>query len=316
MGLGSQSEHFISLPLVNKNEDSPELPLVFNVVVKYWGEDISPPISGGSSDNVATMIQGIEIAEKLGIESYIYKSSISDLKRRIDQGIPPIVIMPGIQGTVQHAMVVSGYDDDEHRILTYIPEPDTVGAIPESKFRQDWEQDDMTAILLLPSDMKGLLKNEDMKFAHSNRACFEAEALRQHGKMNEAVEKLQRAMEADPDNPQAWILLGGIYNEMNSENAILCYEKAINLNARSYLAYRGLGNYYLKIKDYSLAERHYTNAIGINMFRFAPIYKNRAVARIQLGNNIGAREDLMKYLEQLPTAQDRRMIEEALTELQ
>ncbi|MDQ3837253.1 MAG: tetratricopeptide repeat protein [Thermoproteota archaeon] len=304
------------MPLVNKNEDSTELPLVMNVVIRYWGEDISPPISRGASDKGVLMIRGVEIAKTLGIESYIYKSSISDLKKRIDQGVPPIVIMPGIQGTVQHAMIVSGYDNDERRILTYVPEPDTVGAIPESKFKQDWEQDDMTAILMLPSDMKELLKNEDLKFAKSNRACFEAEGLRQDGKVNEAMDKLQKALEIDPDNPQVWVLLGGIYNETNSEQATICYEKAIKINPRSYLAHRGLGNYYLKRKDYSLAEAYYSKAIDISPFRFAPIYKNRAVARMQIGNNKGAKEDLIKYLEQMPTAQDRQDIREALTELQ
>ena len=314
-GLESQPEHFITLPLVSKNEDNADLPLVMNVVIKYWGEDISPPISGAASDSGVTMIHGIELAETLGFESYIYKSSMKDLKKRIDQGIPPIVVMPGIQDTVQHAMVVSGYDSEERRILTYVPEPDTIGAIPESKFEQDWEQDDMTAIIMIPSDMKELLKNEELKFAKSNRICFEAEELRQHGNINEATERLRRAVEIDPDNSQAWVLLAGVYNETNSDKAILCYENAIKLNPKSYLAYRGLGNYYLKKKDYSLADAYYGKAIDINSFRFAPIYKNRAVARMQIGNNRGAKEDLIKYLEQMPTAQDRKSIEEALVEL-
>ena len=308
----SQPEHFISLPLVSKNEDRPDLPLVLNVVIKYWGEDISPQTAAATSDRGVTMIQGIELAEKIGFESYIYKSSMKDLKKRIDQGIPPIVIMPGIQAIVQHAMVISGYNSEERRILTYVPEPDTLGAIPESKFEQDWGQDDMTAIIMIPSDMKELLKNENLMFPKSNRICFEAERLRQYGQVKEAIESLQKATEIDPDNAQAWSLLGGIYNETNSAEAIRCYEKAIKLNARYYLAYRGLGNYYLKKKDYSLAEAYYNKAININPFRFGPIYKNRAIARMQLGNNQGAKEDLVKYLERMPAADDRKSIQEAL----
>jgi Tetratricopeptide repeat/TPR repeat len=310
--LESQPEHFISLPLVSKNEDSADLPLVMNVVIKYWGEDISPPTSGAARDRGVMMIHGIKLAETLGFESYIYKSTMKDLRKRIDQGIPPIVIMPGIQATVQHAMVISGYDSEERRILTYVPEPDTVGAIPESKFEQDWEQDDMIAIIMIPSDMKDLIRNENLRFAKSNRMCFEAEGLRQHGKVNEAIESLQKATEIDSDNAQAWSLLGGIYNETNSDRAIPCYEKAINLNARYYLAYRGLGNYYVKKKNYSLAEAYYSKAITINPSRFGPIYKNRAIARMQLGNSQGAKEDLVKYLEQTPAADDRNSIKEAL----
>lgn len=311
----SQPEHFINLPLVSNNEGSGDLPLVMNVVLKYWGEDMSIPRSGATSDKGATMIHGIELAERLGIESCIYKSSMKDLKRRIDEGIPPIVIMPGIKATVQHAMIVSGYNSEEGRILTYVPEPDTMGAIPESKFEQDWEQDDMTAIIMIPSDMKGLLKNEDLKFARSNRICFEAEGLRQDGKINEAIDWLERAVQIDRDNSQAWVLLGGVYNETNSDKAIFCYENAMRLNPKSYLSYRGLGNYYLKKRDYSLAEAYYSKAIDINSFRFAPIYKNRAIARMQIGNNAGAKEDLIKYLEQMPTAEDRKNIEEALAEI-
>lgn len=308
----SQPEHFISLPLVNKSEESAGLPLVVNVVAKYWGEDIALQAAG---EKDAAMIDGIVLAESRGFASYIYKSSIKDLKKRIDQGIPPVVIMPGIQGMVQHAMVVSGYSSDERRILTYVPEPDTVGAIPESKFEQDWDQDDMTAIIIIPSDMKDLLKNENLKFVKSNRICFEAEGLRQRGRVNDAIEKLQKATEIDADNAQAWCLLAGMYNETNSDQAVPCYERAIKLNPKYYLAYRGLGNYYLKKKDHSLAEAYYSKAIGVNPARFGPIYKNRAIARMQLANNQGAKEDLAKYLEQMPAAKDRKNIEEALAQL-
>lgn len=298
--------------MVSKNEESTRLPLVINVVVKYWGEDVSPQAMGDSKG--AAMIDGIILAESRGFTSYIYKSSIKDLKKRIDQGIPPIVIMPGIQGTVQHAMVVSGYNVDERRILIYVPEPGTVGAVPEAKFEQDWEQDDMTAIVIIPSDMKDLV-NDSLKFKESNRLCFEAEGLRQRGRANDAIEKMKRATEIASDNAQAWCLLAGMYNEGNSNQAVPCYERAIKLNPKYYLAYRGLGNYYLKKKDYSLAEAYYSKAIDVNPARFGPIYKNRAIARMQLGNNQGAKDDLTKYLEQMPAAEDRKSIEEAITQL-
>jgi tetratricopeptide (TPR) repeat protein len=310
--LESQPEHFISLPLVSKNEESAGLPLVVNVVAKYWGEDIASQAAGAKG---AAMIDGIVLAESRGFASYIYKSSIKDLKKRVDQGIPPIVIMPGIQGTVQHAMIVSGYSSDERRMLTYVPEPDMVGAIPESKFEQDWDQDNMTAIIIIPSDMKDLLKNDSLKFLKSNRICFEAEGLRQCGKVSDAIEKLRKATEIDADNAQGWCLLAGMYNETNSDQAVPCYERAIKLNPKYYLAYRGLGNYYLKKKDYSLAESYYTKAIGVNPTRFGPIFKNRAVARMQLGNNSGAKDDLARYLEQVPAAEDRKNIEDAIAQL-
>jgi tetratricopeptide (TPR) repeat protein len=319
--LQSQPDHFISLPVVDERDENICLPLVINVVSKYWGEEIPleeaieiakkyPKMKG------SIMMEGIELAERHGFVSYIYKGSIKNLKKRIDQGIPPIVILPGIHDTVQHATIVSGYNSEERRILTYIPEPDTIGAIPEAKFEHDWEQDDMITLVLIPKDMKDLFKNEDLKFKDSNRICFEAEKLRQQGKIDDAIEKLHKGLNSDDENPQVWCLLAGMHNELDSPEAVVCYEKTVKLNPKYYLAYRGLGNYYLKRKDYSLAEAFYTKAIDINPYRFGPIYKNRAVARLQLNNNIsGAKEDLAMYLEQTPNVADRKNIEDTINQL-
>lgn len=309
----SQPEHIISLPLVGKEEENPYLPLAINVIAKYWGEDLKAPDKPAQSKG-AVMIYGIELAEKAGLAAFIYRGSLKDLKKRIDQGIPVITIMPGIQDIAQHATVVSGYSVDERRIMTYVPEPDTVGAIPETQFEADWEQDDSTAIVIVPSDMKDLLKNE-AKFAQSNRLCFEAERFRQQGNAEKAVEMLRQATEKDPDNAQAWSQLGGVYNDQNSDQAIICYEHAIKLNPKYYLAYRGLGNYYLKKHDYSMADAYYTKAIAINSARYGPVYKNRAISKMQLGNNIGAKEDFAEYLKQTPGAQDRKSIEDAIAQL-
>jgi len=316
--LESQSpEHTITLPLVSKSEENALLPLVVNVVAKYWGEDLIPATGKAepAAQKGSVLIHGIELAERHGFVSYIYKGSVKDLKKRIDQGIPPIVILPGIQGIVQHALIISGYNDDERRIFSYVAEPDTVGAIPEAKFVDDWSQDEMTTIVIIPNDMKDLMKNENLVFAASNRLCFQAEAMRQQGKIEEAKAKLQEATNLDRDNAQAWCLIAGLYNELGNDQAATCYETAIALNPRYYLAYRGLGNYFLKKKDYSLAESYYAKAIDVNPRRFGSIYKNRAIARMQLGNDLGAKEDLAKYLEQTPLAEDRKSIEQAISEL-
>jgi hypothetical protein len=288
---------------------------VINVVLKYWGEDIAYRKKEGATELTNALIVGIEQAESRGFKSFIYKSSMNDLKKRIDQGVPLIVIMPGIQAIVQHAMIVSGYSIEERRILTYIPEPDSMGAIPESKFEHEWKQDDMTAIVVIPSDMKDLVKNDQLTFVRSNRMCLEAERMRQQGRINDAIERLHQATEIDSDNAQAWCILGAVYNETNSDQALSCYETTIKLNPNYYLAYRGLGNYYLKRKDYRLAELYYSKAIDLNPFRFGPIYKNRAIARLELRDNPGAKEDLMKYLEQMPAANDRNEIEQGLAQL-
>jgi tetratricopeptide (TPR) repeat protein len=156
---------------------------------------------------------------------------------------------------------------------------------------------------------------KDARFSKSDRLCFEAERLRQQGDVGKAAEMLRQATEEDSENAQAWSQLGGVYNDQSSEEAVACYERAVKLNPRYYLAYRGLGNYYLKKQDYSLAEAYYSKAIGVNPVRYGPIYKNRALARMQLGNSAGAKQDLEEYLKQTPGAQDRKSIEDAITQL-
>jgi len=315
-----ESRHTLDLPLVREEEDNICLPLVISVVSRYWGEEIPineakeianmyPKIKG------TIMIEGIELAEKHGFRSFIYRGSLQDLKKRIDQGLPPIVILPGIQETVQHATVISGYDDSTNRVLTYFPEPEKIGAITYKQFNELWRQDDNVTMMLVPDDMAKYVENDSLIFTKSNRLCFVAEKLQMQGKREEAVSILLKAKDDEPENPRVWNLLGSLYNELGSEEAVGCYEQAIKLNAMYYLAYRGLGNYYLKKKDYSTAEKYYSKAIEINPNRFGPIYKNRAVARLEIGNKQGAASDFAQYLDQCPSVADRANVEEMIRQL-
>ncbi|MGH9921426.1 MAG: tetratricopeptide repeat protein [Nitrososphaerales archaeon] len=315
-----ESRHTLELPLVREDEDNICLPLVISVVSRYWGEEI--PIS--EAKEIAKMYpkmkgtimtEGIELAEKHGFKSFIYQGSLQDLKKRIDQGLPPIVILPGIQETVQHATVISGYDDSTNRVLTYFPEPDKIGAITYRQFNESWKQDDNITMMLVPSDMAKYVENDELTFAKSNRVCFVAEKLQAQGKRVEAISMLVKSRDEEPENPRTWNLLGSLYNEIGSEEAVKCYEQAIKLNPKYYLAHRGLGNYCLKKKDYSMAEKYYSKAIEINPLRFGPIYKNRAVARLELGNKEGAAGDFAQYLNQCPNAADRANVEETINQL-
>lgn len=315
------STHTLELPLVREDEDNICLPLVISVVSRYWGEDI--PIN--EAKEIAKMypkmkgtimIEGVELAEKHGFKSFIYQGSLQDLKKRIDQGLPPIVILPGIQETVQHATVISGYDDSTNRVLTYFPEPDKIGAITYKQFTESWKQDDTITMMLVPNDMAKYVENDELIFTRSNRLCFIAEKLQAQGKREEAISMLTKARDEEPKNPRTWNLLGSLYNELGSEEAVRCYEQAIKLNPKYYLAHRGLGNYYLKKKDHSTAEKCYSKAIEINPLRFGPIYKNRAVARLELGNKQGAAGDFAQYLNQCPNAADRANVEEMIKQLQ
>ena len=106
-------------------------------------------------------------------------------------------------------------------------------------------------------------------------------------------------------NPQILYLLAGILNEKNDEECVSLYERVIKINPKFYLAYRGLGNYYLKNKNYLLSKENYAKAIEINPQRYGSIYKNLGIVLLELGDNSGARESFKTYLRFIPNAKDK-----------
>ena len=320
--MNPENEHTLILPLVENKTDHVCLPLAINVILSYWGEyDFEQEAEQRSKKyndvKGSIFIEGIEIAENLGFITQIYKNNLLGLKKKIDQGIPSIVIMPGLNETTQHATVVSGYDPSENRIITYVPEPDTVGSIPEKTFLELWEQDGFIAITIIPKDMKEI-NNNDSSAANSDlsyRMCLEAERLLISGNSNKAVEKIKKAIDLNGNNELALDMLGSIYNELKSDEAKHYFEASIKLNPKFYLAYRGIGNYYLRKEQYDQAEKYYSTAISINPTRFGSIYKNRGIARLKIDDNKGAKSDLISYLDKCPQAHDKKSIELAIKEL-
>lgn len=314
-------EHELVLPIVR--DDNACLPLSVNAVSRYWNIDLPmtealeiskkyPGVSG------SILIEGIELAERHGLASCIIHSNLSELKKFIDIGVPPIVILPGVQDVIQHASVISGYDATSHTIMHYIPEVTDeefrVGVIPEEQFDNIWSEDGRLAIILAPSDIIEKIPVSS-NAAKSNRLCFVSERLNLLGNKSDAVDSLKQAIQLDGNNSTAYSLLGSVYNEQGLPDCVEFYKKSIALNARSFLAYRGLGNYYLKSKDYAESEKNYSAAIEINQTRYGPIYKNRAIIRMQQDNNSGARKDLQEYVKLTPNAKDRGSIERAIAEM-
>ena len=93
--------------------------------------------------------------------------------------------MPGINETIQFATIVTGYDPEEKRLITYVPEPDSFGAIPEEKFFSEWAQEDFLTMIIYPEDAKDILKNSSFMFEKTNRISLEAERLKIQGKTKE-----------------------------------------------------------------------------------------------------------------------------------
>lgn len=318
-----ESDHDLLLPPVS--EENICLPLSVNAVARYWNVDL--PISEAAeiarkypSVNGSILIEGVEIAERHGLSCVILRSSLAGLKEAIDCGIPPIVILPGVQGTIQHASVISGYDTIEGTILHYIPQASgsgefQVGVIPEERFDGMWSEDGRLMVLVAPHEALSGVTVPPEDALRSSRLCFESEKQNLLGHHSGAIDSLREAISLDGSNHTAYSLLAGILNEQNSPECVRYYEEAISLNNRSYLAHRGLGNCHLKARRFADAEACYSRAILINPSRYGPIYKNRGIARLEQGNGAGAREDLETYLKLMPNAPDRPSISAAMREM-
>jgi tetratricopeptide (TPR) repeat protein len=318
-----QENHELLLPLID--EENICLPLPINVVSKYW--NIELPMAEAvetakkySGFDGSILIEGIESAERHGLTCKIVHSSLSELKKIIDSGIPPIVILPGIPEITQHASVITGYDDQEKTILHYIQKGNQKGeqqegAIPQDIFEKEWSEEGRLMIILAPSDVLSPIALENDSSNKSNRLCFASERLNVLKNPTEALDSLKQAIEIDPNNSTTLHLLGSILNEQNSPECIKFYEKCLEINNRSYLTFNGLGNFYLKTNQFEKAENYYTKAIEIDPKRSAKIYKNRAYLKEKQNKNSDAKEDLKSYLKYFPQASDRGVIEQAIREL-
>jgi len=322
--MSEEAEHELILPPIS-GKDNICLPLSVNAVAKYWNIDLpmteaNEIASKYAGMNGSILIEGINLAERHGLTSLILHSSIAELKHIIDMGIPPIVILPGLHDMIQHASVISGYDNKEKTIFHFVPEQKPseagiqVGVIPEKKFEKLWSEDGYLMVLLGPTDIISALKSDETK-TKSNRLCFESERLSIQNQTQETIISLEKAIELNPDNSTALCLLGGVLNEQNNPECVSYYEKSLGKNENCYLAYRGLGNFYLKNQQFDKSEENYTLAIKINENRFGPIYKNRGYVRQQQNKMVDAKQDYQNYIKFTPNAKDRGMIERALNEM-
>ena len=318
-----QEDHQLLLPLVE--DENICLPLPINVVSRYW--NIELPMAEAiesakkySEFNGSIIIEGIELAERHGLSCKIVHSSLIELKKIIDAGIPPIVILPGIPEITQHASVITGYNDEEKTILHYIQKGNQEGeqqegAIPQDIFEREWSEEGRLLIIIAPEETLSDITLENNSQDKSNRLCFNSEKLNILKNSNDAITALKEAIELDSNNSTALHLYGTMLNQQNSPECVSFYEKSLEINNKSYLTFNGLGNFYLKTNQFEKAESYYSKAIEINPKRSAKIYKNRAYLREKLNKNSDAKEDLKSYLKYFPKAPDRGIIEQAIREI-
>ena len=297
------------LPVVT--EENACLPLSLNVVARYWGVEIPlPPTDLYPAGSGSILIEGMEAVESHGLAASVVHTDVAGLQGVMDRSVPPIVMLPGIGGLTHHLSVLTGYD--ENTLIHYVPKSSGEGiyegAIPYSVFDAKWSQDGRIAVFVGPPD-------RIMGGSRSLRLCMEAERASLLGRQSRAEDLLSAAISEDPSNSTAWLLLAGIQNSGGRGECVASYTECIRLNGRCYLAYRGLGNHYLKTGEVARAEESYTRAIKIDADRSGSVYKNRAYLREQRGAHAGAARDLAEYVRLSPGAPDRGAMERAAAEL-
>ncbi|ARS63706.1 Tetratricopeptide repeat protein [Candidatus Nitrosomarinus catalina] len=318
-----EEDHQLLLPLVE--DENICLPLPINVVSRYWNVELPMAEAIDSAKkysdfNGSIIIEGIELAERHGLSCKIVHSSLNELKKIIDSGIPPIVILPGIPEITQHASVITGYNEDEKTILHYIQKGNQEGeqqegAIPQEIFDREWSEEGKLMIIISPPDILSKITLENDSKNKSNRLCFDSEKQNILQNYSEALSSLKQSMELDPNNSTALHMYAAMLNQQKSPECVSFYEQSFKINSRSYLSFNGLGNFYLKTNEFEKAENFYSKAIEINPKRSAKIYKNRAYLREKLNKNSDAKEDLKSYLKYFPKAHDRGIIEQAIREI-
>jgi tetratricopeptide (TPR) repeat protein len=318
-----EEDHQLLLPLVE--DENICLPLPINVVSRYWNVELPMAEAIDSAKkysdfNGSIIIEGIELAERHGLSCKIVHSSLNELKKIIDSGIPPIVILPGIPEITQHASVITGYNEDEKTILHYIQKGNQEGeqqegAIPQEIFDREWSEEGKLMIIISPPDILSKITLENDSKNKSNRLCFDSEKQNILQNYSEALSSLKQSMELDPNNSTALHMYAAMLNQQKSPECVSFYEQSFKINSRSYLSFNGLGNFYLKTNEFEKAENFYSKAIEINPKRSAKIYKNRAYLREKLNKNSDAKEDLKSYLKYFPKAPDRGIIEQAIREI-
>ena len=117
----------------------------------------------------------------------------------------------------------------------------------------------------------------------------------------QAESLLQRAIELDPENAQAFFYLGRLYSSKREyAKAIQAYEKAVGLDPHFTDGFFNLGLVYYATKDYVKAEQMFARAVELRPSYLDETYFNLAVVQNLQGNNLESIRNLEKALEVNP----------------
>lgn len=121
----------------------------------------------------------------------------------------------------------------------------------------------------------------------------------QQDKLDLALEKLQRALELEPNHPSANHYIAEVYNRMGeADKADRYYRKAVDLNEQNPMVLNNYGAFLCNQRKFEAAESYFLRAAKTPRYRTPElVYENIGLCARRTGNNAKAEEYFRKALQ-------------------
>jgi len=197
-------------------------PACMESVLRYFGKDINQAEIGKDVyDKSQAGTNGgdmVHYARKMGLSAYSWNSTLSDLKSKIDAGIPVIVLQQNsASDTSGHYRVLTGYDDHAKKCYVMDPYYDDVTEMDYDQFDRFWRRMDRWALVIVPRE-KDIFSKElgalnpvvhlDLSYAQYRRGDYVA-----------AMSEAKQALALQPRNGYARSLMLRIKDALRAKGA-------------------------------------------------------------------------------------------------
>ena len=136
-------------------------------------------------------------------------------------------------------------------------------------------------------------KYSDNKDLYAVRASLYLE----QGQPAAALQDLQMALKLDPEDPALLTNRAQVYRQFGQiREALIDLNKAINLSPNLLAARFNRGAIYYSSEDYQLALEDFDQCVAIDPHVAGP-YFNRASTKQELGDTVGAKNDLNRFIQ-------------------
>ena len=194
-------------------------PACVTAVMQYYGEkttqetvgkEVYDPLSGAT--NGADMLF---YARQKGYAAYSWNTNIEDVKKKLAEGIPVIVLQQNsAEDTSGHYRVLTGYDDNAEKFYVMDPYYDNITELKYSVCKSWWGKMGYWALMVAPTE-KDKFKTElytknpvvhmDLAYANYKRKNYDG-----------ALAEANMALELEPGNKFAVSMLDKIQNAIGA----------------------------------------------------------------------------------------------------